>query len=142
MWWFRVACLAVVLQGMGIPCGGLTPAQASESRLAQLNSLWQGLDLTPAQQQQVQDLRQRFMPQMRSLRQSLHTSQHELRNLQTNGGTAEQIQSRQSQISRLKQQMASVRREYSSNLKNILTPQQWEKLQQRKRQQRGASGDD
>jgi Spy/CpxP family protein refolding chaperone len=135
MSWFRGVVLSVVLVST-VAAAGIFPvaAHSKDSGQAKQEKLWQELSLTPQQREKISALYRKTAAKMRSHQQALSNAQKELASMQGNNAQTDKTSSKQGQINDIKQKIAELRKQYTASVKEILTAEQWAKLQKMKRE--------
>jgi Spy/CpxP family protein refolding chaperone len=139
MSWFRGATLALMLV-TALAAAPAVSAYGEEMGQPKQNKLLQELNLTPQQKQRVKELRLKMRPKVQSHKQALTKAKQELADLQAANAPADKIQAKKKQIQSLQQATATMRKQYTAALKEILTPEQWTKLQKLKKEKRDNRG--
>jgi Spy/CpxP family protein refolding chaperone len=135
MYWFRGAILSVLLitvLATAIPFP--VAAYSNNTSQAKPEKLWQELNLTPQQKQKIGELHRKSTVKMRAHQQALSNAQKELNALNGASAPANKISQKQNQIDNLKQKIADLRKQYTAAMKEILTAEQWAKLQKLKKE--------
>ncbi|MBE9221973.1 Spy/CpxP family protein refolding chaperone [Cyanobacterium stanieri LEGE 03274] len=101
--------------------------------------LIQQLNLTPEQQQQMLEIKNRYEPRMTNLRQEIRTERQELRTMMNNNESTEAIRAKNQTISNLTQQMRELGFETMLEMREVLTPAQREELSQIMNQRRSSN---
>ena len=86
------------------------------------------LNLTKDQIQKIQVIRQRYQPRMNQQRQAVARTQQELKQLMASSASSEQIRRKFDQLQKLRQQFSDTRMEIMLAIRELLNPQQREKL--------------
>jgi Spy/CpxP family protein refolding chaperone len=136
MFSFRGVVLSVVLVS-AMATAGLFPVAAyskDSSSQAKQEKLWQELDLTPQQRGKISAIYRKTAAKMRSHQQALSNAQKELASMQSSNAQTDKTSSKQSEINDIKQKIAELRKQYTASVKEILTAEQWAKLQKMKRE--------
>uniref|UniRef100_A0ACD5GZI9 Periplasmic heavy metal sensor n=1 Tax=Desertifilum tharense IPPAS B-1220 TaxID=1781255 RepID=A0ACD5GZI9_9CYAN len=94
------------------------------------------MNLTPQQMQQMQAIRQRYQGQMQSSRQSLRQAHQELQQLMASDAPVNQIRDKHRQVQQLRSAMADLQLENMLEMREVLTLQQRQMLNQRMQQRR------
>jgi Spy/CpxP family protein refolding chaperone len=135
MFWFRGA--AVSLMFMTVLANAFALPEAAHSldqRQSKPSKLWQELNLSPQQKQRINDLHQRSTAKMRGYQKSLANAQKELSELRTAQASAGKITQKQNEIASIQLKISELRKDYTAAMKDILTPEQWTKLQKLKKE--------
>lgn len=135
MFWFRGVVLSVVLVS-AVATAGIFPvaAHSKDSSQAKQEKLWQELSLTSQQREKISALYRKTAAKMRIHQQALSNAQKELASMQSSNVQTDKTSSKQSQINDIKQKIAELRKQYTASVKEILTAEQWAKLQKMKRE--------
>jgi Spy/CpxP family protein refolding chaperone len=135
MSWFRGVVLSVVLVS-AVATAGIFPvaAHSKDSGQAKQEKLWQELSLTSQQREKISALYRKTAAKMRSHQQALSNAQKELASMQGSNAQTDKTSSKQGQINDIKQKIAELRKQYTASVKEILTAEQWAKLQKMKRE--------
>lgn len=137
MSWFRGVVLSVVLVS-AVATAGIFPvaAHSKDSSQAKQEKLWQELSLTSQQREKISALYRKTAAKMRSHQQALSNAQKELASMQSSNSNVQtdKTSSKQGQINDIKQKIAELRKRYTASVKEILTAEQWAKLQKMKRE--------
>lgn len=88
------------------------------------------LNLTPDQKQRIQSIRQRYKDPLKQRRAALRQARQELRSLMAGNASQNQIQDKFRQVQSLQQQLAEVQFNSMSEIREILTPEQRQRLAQ------------
>jgi periplasmic protein CpxP/Spy len=150
MFWFRSAILSsVLIVAYGVTLGAAsaqtqlnfgsyTPSPAvknspsSNSRNGE--QLVKTLNLTPRQVVQLKAIRQKFQGQKQGQKQQLNAAKQELSELVANNAPANKIRDQRERVKTLQQKFSALKFDHMMALKEILTPEQWVKLQKIKQQ--------
>jgi Spy/CpxP family protein refolding chaperone len=87
-----------------------------------------GLNLTPDQVQQIQDIRRRYQARLTTERQAVRQAQQELNQLMTSNASADQIRQKFEQVQILKEKLGDTRLESMLAIRNVLNVEQRQKL--------------
>jgi Spy/CpxP family protein refolding chaperone len=109
-------------------------------RSAQANWLRE-LNLSPEQVQQIQDIRNQYQERLTTQQQAVRQAQQELKQLMASNASTEQIRQKFDQLQSLKQRLGATRMESMLAIRNVLNPEQRQKLNEVVRQ-RGRRGRD
>ncbi len=135
MFWFRGA--AVSLMFVTILANAITfPAavHSLDKGPGKPSKLWQELNLSPQQKQKINDLHQKSTAKMRGYQKSLAKAQKDLAELKSSQASASRITQKQNEIASIQLQISELRKEYTAAMKDILTTEQWTKLQKLKKE--------
>lgn len=99
------------------------------------NNIAKELNLSQAQVQQIEGIRNKYKNQLAQTRQSLNQSQQELRNLMTGTAPESQVRSKYQQVQALQQQLGNLRFESQLAMRQVLSPTQRRKVTQLMEQQ-------
>jgi Spy/CpxP family protein refolding chaperone len=105
------------------------------------DKLYEKLNLTPDQIRRVKALHKQSTPEIKQKLAALNKAKQELLALQTSNGALPAIKAKENQITILKRSLADAKLKYSKSMQEILTAEQWTKLQkirQERRAQRGS----
>lgn len=86
------------------------------------------LNLNANQVRQIQAIRQQYQNQLNQERQALQQANQELRQLMTTNASADQIRQKFTQVQSLRQKLANTRLDSMLAIRNVLNPQQRQKL--------------
>jgi Spy/CpxP family protein refolding chaperone len=92
--------------------------------------LFEKLGLNPGQIKKVRAIYEKYEPEIISRRQAIVAAKNELKSLATKQSLSPQLQAKQQKIDKLKQELTGVKNKYASAMQAVLTPEQWSKLQQ------------
>jgi periplasmic protein CpxP/Spy len=145
MFWFRSVVLSVVSMTMIGVMGGSAIAQSpvnfgSSRPSATMPTVKNGeqlvkeLNLTTRQVQQLKAVRQKFQRQMQEQRQLLNTAKQELAESIAGNAPAAKIRGQRDRVKILQKQLNDLKFDNMMALKEILTTEQWAKLQKLKQQ--------
>jgi Spy/CpxP family protein refolding chaperone len=95
------------------------------------------LNLTDAQKQEINRIRQQNRPKMQALRQEIQAKQAELQTLMAGNSSDSQLRSKHEQITALRQDMASLHFDNMLEIRKVLTPAQRSQFAQLMQQHRG-----
>lgn len=109
-------------------------------RSTQANWL-RGLNLSPEQVQQIQEIRNQYQERLTTQQQAVRQTQQELKQLMASNASAEQIRQKFDQLQSLKQRLGETRMESMLAIRNVLNSEQRQKLNEIVRQ-RGRRGRD
>lgn len=98
--------------------------------------LWNNLNLTPEQRQQITSIREQDKDQYTRLREQIKAAQTQLRQLWASDASDAQITQQQNQLNALKQQAQQLRSQQSLKLRAVLTPAQRQQLEQQRSERR------
>ncbi|NES94554.1 MAG: Spy/CpxP family protein refolding chaperone [Desertifilum sp. SIO1I2] len=138
-----VALLAILLGGTSaiafaqpMPEVFQIAQQGPRNRPENGDRIMQELNLTPQQMQQMQAIRQRYQGQMQSSRQSLRQAHQELQQLMASDAPVSQIRDKHRQVQQLRSTVADLQLENMLEMREVLTLQQRQMLNQRMQQRR------
>lgn len=100
----------------------------------------EALDLTPEQVEQMQDIRNRYQPQMKEKRDEMQTARESLHNLMMSDASSEEVQGQYEQVSRVREEMARLHFESMLEMREVLTPEQRQEFGDMMEQRRGSRG--
>jgi Spy/CpxP family protein refolding chaperone len=135
MFWFRGA--AVSLMFVTILANAIAFPEAAHSLdkgQGKPSKLWQELNLSPQQKQRINDLHQKSTAKMRGYQKSLAKAKKDLAELKSSQASASRITQKQNEIASIQLQISELRKEYTAAMKDILTTEQWTKLQKLKKE--------
>jgi periplasmic protein CpxP/Spy len=92
--------------------------------------MFEQLNLTDAQKQQLQDIRQRYGNQMQPLHESLRNQQNELRQLMAGNASDGEIRAKHNEVLTIRQQLGNLHFESMLEMRNILDADQRAQLAQ------------
>jgi len=98
------------------------------------------LNLSEAQMQEIQAIRESYAPEMRELGEQMRTERQELRQLMVGNADDGEIRSQHDRVLDLHQSMAEMRFESMLEIRNVLTPEQrqeWSELVEQRRDEFG-----
>ncbi len=120
--------MALIPSGMA-EVGATSVAQVGQRRSRPLQADWlRSLNLTPDQVQQIQAIRNRYQARLTAERQAVRVAQQELNQLMTGNASPEQIRQKFEQLQGLKQKLGDTRMESMLAIRNVLNPDQRQKL--------------
>ena len=93
-------------------------------------SLFQQLDLTPEQQQQIKQIHRRYGQQMLKKKQTISRLQQQLSDMMVGTEPIELLRAKNQQLNVLRQEMGTLRFESMLATREILTPQQRQKFRE------------
>lgn len=101
-----------------------------------------GLNLTPQQQEQIQAIRDRAATSSERQRQELQASREQMRSLQQSNASPEQLRQQRQRIQELSRALSDQRFDTMLEMREVLTPEQRSQLQERmgERPGRGPGG--
>ncbi len=113
----------------------------AESALAKpgsrMDRMFDQLNLSTEQQQEINSIREQRKASSEGLRQQLRTAMEEMRSLQASNASESELRQHHQKIQQLHQQMGNQRFETALEIREILTPEQREKLAQLKPERNG-----
>ncbi len=124
---------AVLLIAVGVTTSAVITGSSQAQnvdKMPQQGQLLKQLNLTPAQMQQLQTIREKNKDAMRSNMQQMRQTQQELRTLMVGNANAEQLRTKFNEVQTLKQQTEKMRFESMLAMREILTPEQRTKIDQ------------
>jgi Spy/CpxP family protein refolding chaperone len=94
--------------------------------------LFEKLGLNPSQIKKVRAIYEKYEPEIISRRQAIVAAKNEIKSLAIKQTLSPdpQLQTKQKKIDKLKQELTVVKNKYASAMQATLTPEQWSKLQQ------------
>ncbi|MGK7903196.1 MAG: Spy/CpxP family protein refolding chaperone [Hormoscilla sp.] len=100
--------------------------------------LMEQLNLSQAQMQDLEEIKQKYQEQFERQRQQLHEAQQELSELMAGTASTSQIRNKYRQVSQLRQQMGDLHFESLLEMREVLTPEQRRQFaEQMQRRHRG-----
>jgi protein CpxP len=103
-------------------------AQNRPGRGQQEDVLSEALNLTEDQQEQIQNIRQNYRPQIQQKRQMLQTLRQELNDLFASNVSAEELRDKQSELSQFREDINNLNFESIIEIREILTLEQRQKF--------------
>lgn len=100
----------------------------------------QQLNLSDEQMQQLSAIREKYRPQMERLKQQMQAKGQELSRMMQGNASENDLRRKHQEIINLRQQMGNIRFESMLEMRNILTPEQRQKLAQLLEQRRQRIG--
>jgi Spy/CpxP family protein refolding chaperone len=101
---------------------------------------FRNLNLSPEQRQRLQEVRQQYGGDLRERRETARQAREELRSLRNSGASPEQIQSQARELRQAQQAVREIRTKQQLAMREILTPQQWRRLNKDMRNRKLAKG--
>lgn len=98
--------------------------------------LFEQLNLTQAQKQQIQAIRNQYKGQLTQSRQAVRQAQEELKTLMTGTASANQIREKHRQVLTLRQKLEELQFESMLAMREVLTPEQRKQFGQMMQQRR------
>lgn len=86
--------------------------------------LWSKLNLTTTQQNQIQNIKQKYQPEMSTLREQIETERDKLATMMQNNQSEANLRSQHQKIISLDQKIHNLRFESMLEMRNVLTPEQ------------------
>ena len=86
------------------------------------------LNLSPEQLQKIQEIRNQYQERLNEQRQALQQAQQELKQLMASNTPVEQIREKFDQVQTLKQKLGDTRMESMLAIRDVLNPEQRQKL--------------
>jgi len=86
--------------------------------------LWSRLNLTTTQQNQMQSIKQKYQPEMSTLREQIETEREKLATMMQNNQSETNLRSQHQKIISLDQKIHNLRFESMLEMRNVLTPEQ------------------
>lgn len=104
-----------------------------------------GLNLKPDQIQKIQEIRNQYQARLNEQKQAVRQAQQELKQLMASNAASERIRQKFDQVQSLKQRLGDTRMESMLAIRNVLNPEQRQKLseiiqQQGRRSRDGMAG--
>ncbi|WP_019503988.1 Spy/CpxP family protein refolding chaperone [Pleurocapsa sp. PCC 7319] len=109
-------------------------------RGAGMKKLFQQLDLTSEQSQQIEAIQEQFKTDNETLRQQMQTQHQEMRSLMASDATSEQLRAQHQQVQDLHQQLGNNRFETMLQVREVLTPEQRTQMAELMEQHQGKMG--
>ena len=97
-------------------------------RGGRMEKLLQQLDLTPEQSQQIEAIQEQFRTDNETLRQEMQANHQEMRSLLASDSSPEQLRQQHQQLQSLRQQLGTNHFETMLQVREILTPEQRNKM--------------
>lgn len=113
---------------------------ARKGRGYRMERLWQQLDLTPEQSEQIETIQQQSQADTEPLRQEFQQAHAQMRSLLAGNANSDELRQQHQQIQTLHQQLGNQRFETMLQVREILTPEQrssWAELSQKHHGRRG-----
>jgi Spy/CpxP family protein refolding chaperone len=104
--------------------------------------LYEKLNLTPEQIRRMKALHKQSAPEVKQRLTALNQAKSELVALQSGNASLPAIKSKENQIATLKRSLADAKLQYSKNMQEILTAEQWNKLQKIRQERRAQRGNE
>lgn len=109
--------------------GTTTPSPTPRSERKR-GDVFEQLNLTDTQKQQISSIRQKYRPNMDQTSERLRTSQQELQQLMASNAPRDRILSKYQQVSNLRQDMERMRFQSMLDIRDVLTTAQRQQLDQ------------
>lgn len=119
------------------------PAEPGKSNKGdRFKKLWEELDLTPEQSQQIEAIHEQSQAEAEPLRQELQQTHEQMRSLLAANASADELRQQHGQIQTLHQQLDDRRFETMLQIREVLTPEQRQQMTQsmERRHERGGRG--
>jgi Spy/CpxP family protein refolding chaperone len=100
------------------------------------DKLYEKLNLTPDQIRRVKALHQQSAPEIKQKLAALNKAKQELLALQNSNGSLPAIKAKEDKVASLKRSLADAKLKYSKSMQEILTAEQWTKLQKIRQERR------
>jgi Spy/CpxP family protein refolding chaperone len=100
------------------------------------DKLYEKLDLTPDQISRVKALHKQSAPEIKQKLTALNKAKQELSSLQTSNASLPAIKAKEDKVAALKRSLADAKLKYSKSMQEILTAEQWAKLQKIRQERR------
>ena len=113
-----------------VPSSETIIAHDSDSQPQHTVSLFQQLDLTLEQQQQIKQIHQQYRQQMLKKKQTISRLQQQLSDMMVGTEPIELLRAKNQQLNVLRQEMGTLRFESMLATREILTPQQRQKFRE------------
>lgn len=101
------------------------------------SQLFQDLNLTPEQNQQIQTIQNQYREQISQRGQGLRQARQELSELMASTAAQNQIREKYRQVAELQQQLGNIRFDSMLAMREVLTPEQRRQFAERKQNRRG-----
>jgi Spy/CpxP family protein refolding chaperone len=98
--------------------------------------LYEKLNLTPDQISRVKALHKQSAPDIKQKLAALNKAKQELSSLQTSNASLPAIKAKEDKVATLKRSLADAKLKYSKSMQEILTAEQWAKLQKIRQERR------
>ena len=105
-----------------------------------MKQLFQQLNLSSEQSQQIEAIQEQFKTENETLRQQMQTQHQEMRSLMASDATSEQLRSQHQQVQDLHQQLGNNRFETMLQVREVLTPEQRTQMAELMEQHQGKIG--
>ena len=102
--------------------------------------LMEQLNLSQAQMQELEEIKQKYQEQFSQQRQELHQAQQELSELMAGTASTRQIRNKYRQVSQLRQQMGALHFESMLEMREVLTAEQRRQFAEQMQQRHGRRG--
>lgn len=118
-------------------------AQAGQSprREKKRKDLFEQLNLSESQKQQISTIRQKYRKEMDQTSSRLRTTQQELQKLMTSDASRDSLRAKHQQVGDLRQEMDKLRFESMLDIREVLTTAQRQELEQMMQQRRTRTPD-
>lgn len=145
----RASVLAILMLSLGsavalADSNPLSPQLIAQNQQAPRQrgkeGLFQQLNLSQTQMQQMQQIRAKYKDQLNQQRQAVRQARQELTNLMAGSASADQIRAKHRQMTELRGRMEETQFNSMLEMREILTPEQRTKLSQLMQQRRGMRG--
>lgn len=111
-------------------------ATPSPQREKKRKDLFEQLNLSQPQKQQISTIRQKYRNEMAQTSNKLRTAQQELQKLMASDASRESLRAKNQQVGDLRQEMDKLRFESMLDIRDVLTTAQRQELEQMMQQQR------
>ena len=98
------------------------------------------LNLSDAQKQEIQSIRESYRPQMQPLHEQLRSEQDELKNLMSSNASDSAIRSQHNEVISIRQELGTLRFESMLEVRNVLDESQRNQLREFMEENRGSRG--
>jgi Spy/CpxP family protein refolding chaperone len=144
----RVSVLGVLMLSLGSAVAFANPNSLLPQAIAQNTEeqsrpnrgkaqLFQELNLTPEQTQQIEAIQNQYQDQISQRRQAVRQARQELVELMASTASQNQIREKYRQVETLKQQVADIKFESMLAMREVLTPEQRRQFAERKQNRWG-----
>jgi len=102
--------------------------------------VFEALDLTPTQQQELRAIRMKYQPDMRSRRSQLRQAENELRSLMVGSAAESDIRAQHERVVQLRSELGEMHFESMLEMRQVLTAEQRQELAELLQQRRDSRG--
>lgn len=111
-------------------------AQRSRNARGDKMGIMEELNLSEAQSQKLATIRQKYQPQLRTLRDQMKTKRDEMRQLMGSNASSATIRAKNDEINKIRDKMENLRFESMMEMREVLTPDQRREFAQLMEQRR------